>query len=78
MHAVAVRVTIHDFEEGRKYLREELVPQSRGTGLRRRLLGPGCGEPRRIGGRLRVRGGCTGRGGTGRHATARGGHGRQC
>jgi hypothetical protein len=27
MHAVTVRVTIHDFEAGRKFLREELVPQ---------------------------------------------------
>jgi hypothetical protein len=27
MHAVAVRVTIHDFEEGLRFLREEVVPR---------------------------------------------------
>jgi heme-degrading monooxygenase HmoA len=27
MHAVAVRVTIHDLQEAQKFLREELVPQ---------------------------------------------------
>jgi hypothetical protein len=73
MHAIVVRSTLHDFQQGRNFLRQQGVLRAKtGSGLRGWALGPAGAEQRHCNAHLRIRGSSEGGGGATRKEPATG------